>query len=145
MKLIEFKIVTPEKVIYHDSVESVSLPTVDGEITVLPQHIPLVSAIKSGEMKIKKDGKEQYFSVIRGVVQVDGMKMTLLTDAAERAEEIDEKRAFEAKERAKALMEQKKVGEEGYADAVAHLERALSRLKIAKRKGKGGHAPHIES
>lgn len=138
---IEFKIVTPEKVLYKEHIESVSFPTVDGEITVLPHHIPLIAAVKPGELKIKKDGKEEFFSVTKGIVEIDGKTITFLTDAAERAEELDEKRAQEAIKRAQAIMSEKRHDEEAYADAVAQLEKALSRERIAKKHRHGGSKP----
>jgi F-type H+-transporting ATPase subunit epsilon len=139
-KQIELKIVTPDKVLYKDDVEGVSIPTMEGEITILPDHLPIIAAMKPGELKIKKEGKENYFSVTRGVVEVDGKSITILTDAAEKAEEIDEKRAKEAQERAKALMSEKRHDEESYSDAVAQLERALSRLRIARKRSRGSRS-----
>lgn len=138
MKQFELKIVTPEKVIYQDVVEAVSMPTRDGEITVLPGHLPVIAAIKPGELRIKRDGKVEFFHVTRGVAEIDGTSITMLTDAAEKAEEINEQRAEEARAKAKAMIEGVKVGEEQYADAVAQLERAISRLKIARRRSSGG-------
>lgn len=143
MHKIEFKIVTPEKVLYKDQVESVSFPTMDGEITVLPNHIPLIAAVKPGELRIKKDGKEEFFSVTKGVVEIDGQSITFLTDAAERAHDVDEKRADEAIKRAQAVMSEKRHDEEGYADAVAQLEKALSRVRIAKKHRRGGSMPSL--
>jgi len=140
---IEFKIVTPEKVLYDAKVEAVSFPTVDGEITVLPHHIPIISAVKPGELKIKIDGKNEYFSVTAGVVEVDGKTITLLTDAAEHAHEVDEKRAQEAIKRAQAIMAEQHQDEEGYAEAVAQMERALSRMKIAQKHRHGGAKPNF--
>lgn len=142
MKKIELKIVTPEKVLYEGSVEGVSIPTVEGEITVLPGHLPVISAIKAGELKIKKEGNYEYFSITRGVAEISGNSIVILTEAAERAEEIDEKRAEEARKKAKDLMDKVKVDEEGYADAVAQLERALARMKIAKKRRR--HGPRFE-
>ncbi|MFA6918440.1 MAG: ATP synthase F1 subunit epsilon [Candidatus Gracilibacteria bacterium] len=134
MKEIKLKIVTPEKVLYEGMVEAVSFPTVDGEITVLPHHIPIIAAIKAGELKIKKAGKDEFFHVTKGVLEVDGEMITLLTDAAERSLEIDEKRAQEAHERAKQVMAEKRTDIESYAEATAQLERALSRLKVVRRR-----------
>ena len=142
-KQIEFKIVTPEKVLYDAKVEGVSFPTVDGEITVLPHHIPIISAVKPGELKIKIDGKEEFFSVTSGVVEVDGKTITLLTDAAERANDVDEKRAQEAIKRAQSIMSEQRQDEEGYIEAVAQMERALSRIKIAKKHRRGGSLPNL--
>ncbi len=140
MKTIELKIVTPEKVVYDGEVEGVSFPTVEGEITVLPGHIPIISAIKPGELKIKKSGKVEFFAVTKGVIEVDGKRITMLADAAEKAEDIDEKRAEEARAKAKKLMSEKRMDEEGYADVVAELERALSRLRIARKRRRGSKA-----
>lgn len=145
MKKIELKIVTPERVVYESEVDGVSFPTVEGEITVLPGHIPIISAIKPGELKIKKDGKVEFFSVAKGVIEVDGKRITMLADAAEKAEEIDEKRAEEAREKAKKLMSETRVDEEGYTDAVAEMERALSRLKIARKRRRGGAKVSFEN
>ncbi|MBI2634774.1 ATP synthase F1 subunit epsilon [Candidatus Peregrinibacteria bacterium] len=141
---MEFKIVTPEKIIYDGQVDSVTFPAVGGEITVLAGHIPLVSAIRPGELKIKKNGNVEYFSVMKGVLEIDGKSMMLLTDAAERAEEIDEKRAEEAREKAKKLMADKRQDKEGYADAVAYMEKALSRLRVARKRRRGGHKSSME-
>lgn len=143
-KKIEFRIVTPEKVLYQDLVDSVSMPSIEGQITILPGHIPLISAIKPGEVLVKKAGKEVFFSVTKGIVEIDGKTITFLTDAAERAEQIDEKRAEEAKKRAQAVMAEVRHGEEGYTDAVAQMERALSREKIARKRRHGGGSPSIQ-
>jgi F-type H+-transporting ATPase subunit epsilon len=140
MKKLELKIVTPEKVIYDAPVDGVSFPTVEGEITILPNHIPLISAIKPGELRIKKDGKVEYFSVTKGVLEMDGNTITLLIDAAERAEEIDEKRAEEAREKARKLMTEQRTNEEGYTDAVAQMERAMARLRSAKKHARGSRS-----
>jgi len=139
---IELKIVTPEKVLYQDMVESVSIPTREGEITILPQHLPVIAAIKPGELRIKINGKTEFFSITRGVAEVDGKLITVLTDAAEKSVEIDEDRAEKAKQKAKEIMSGVRAGDEQYADAVAQLERALSRLRIAKRRS-GSRMPNI--
>jgi F-type H+-transporting ATPase subunit epsilon len=143
MKQIELKIVTPEKVLYQGMVDAVSVSTREGEITVLPDHLPIIAAIKPGELRIKVDGKVNAFSITRGVAEVDGKTITILTDAAEKAEEIDEKRAEEARKKAKDIMAGVRGDEEKYVDAVAHLERALSRLRIARRRKSGGHMPNL--
>ena len=79
-------------------------------------------------------------------MEIDGKVITFLTDAAERAQEVDEKRAAEAIKRAQSIMAEKRHGEEGYADAVAQLERALSRIKIAKKHNRrGGGMPSMDN
>jgi len=136
-KTIELKIVTPDRVLLKETVEGVSIPTVEGEITILPEHLPIIAAMKPGELRIKKDGKEQFFSVTRGVVEVDGKLITVLVDAAENAEAIDEQRAEEAKARAKAIMAEKRTDEEAFTNAAAELKRALARIKIARKRARG--------
>jgi F-type H+-transporting ATPase subunit epsilon len=137
MKKIHLKIVTPDKILLDKEVESVSIPTVEGEITVLPAHIPILAGMKPGELKIREGGKEDFFSVTRGVAEVDGETITILTDAAEHAEEIDAERAEAAHKAAKELMEKKRDGEEGYTEAMAELERSLSRIKIVRKRRRG--------
>jgi F-type H+-transporting ATPase subunit epsilon len=139
-KKIHLKIVTPDSILLDKEVESVSIPTVEGEITVLPMHIPILAGMKTGELRIKEGGKEEFFSVTRGVAEVDGETITILTDSAEHSEDIDEERAEEAKKAAKELLEKKRDGEEGYADLVSDLERALSRIKIVRKRSRGSKA-----
>src|SRR5665648_417690 len=97
---IKFKIVTPEKTVYEDSVDQVTLPTQEGEITVLPNHIPLISVLRAGELVAKKGGEEIAMAVSGGMVEVRKNEITILADTAERAEEIDLARAEEAKQKA---------------------------------------------
>lgn len=139
MKTLKIKIVTPEKVIYEGEVMSVSLPTVEGEITILPGHIPVISAITAGELSVRYDNKmsEEFFSITRGVAEIDSKNVTILTDAAERAEEIDAERAEEAKKKAKDLMTKVQIDGEGYAEALAKMERAVSRIRIARKRRHG--------
>jgi len=137
-KQIELKIVTPEKVLLQEEVSGVTFKTIDGEVTILPDHLPIIAAVKPGELTIRAGGKERYYSITRGVAEVDGKTITILTDAAESADQIDEKRAEEARKKAKELMSQERKDEEGYAEAVAQLERSMSRIRIArKRKARG--------
>lgn len=133
MKTLQFKIVTPERVVFEDTVDAVILPTVEGEITVLPHHIPLVSLLQAGILRIKKDAEEIPLAVSSGVIEVDGGRVVVLADTAERAEELEEKKIEGARAAALALMEEKRGDTEGFAEATAALERELARLKVAKR------------
>lgn len=132
MKL-KFQIITPEKIVFNEEIDSITLPTVDGEITVLPNHIPLISVTKPGEIMIKKDGQAHHMAVMRGFVETSDNRVRLMTDAAELADEIDERRAEEAKVRAEKLVAESKDQVE-YTDASAALARALARIKVARRK-----------
>ena len=131
---IKFKIVTPERTVYEAEIDQVTLPTQDGEITVLAHHIPLISVLQAGALVAKKDGEEIAMAVSGGMVEVRKNELTILADTAERAEEIDVKRAEEARARAEKLKEEKiRADETGYATAAAILEKNLARIKVARK------------
>lgn len=141
---LQFKIVTPERVVFEDKVDSVSMPTAEGEITVLPNHIPLVSLLRAGVLKIKKAGEEIPLAVSGGIIEVDGKRVVVLADTAERADELEEEKIEAAREAARALMESKRGDAEGFAEATAILERELARLKVA-RKRRRSHGQQLSS
>lgn len=131
---IKFKIVTPEKTVYEDSVDQVTLSTHEGEITVLPEHIPIIAVLAPGELVIKQDGKEVAMAVSGGMIEVRKNEITILADTAERAEEIDLARAEEARERAEKLKDEKiRMDETEYAAVAALMERNLARIRVAKK------------
>lgn len=132
---MKFSITTPERVVYSDDVDEVTLPTTEGEITVLSHHIPLVTLSKAGVIRVKKAGTEQYLAVSGGFVEVQpGSELLILADTAERAEELDIKKIEEAHERARKIMEEKiHTDDVAYASAAAALERELARLKVAHK------------
>ncbi len=133
--MLKFKIVTPEKVIYENEIDQVSVPTMDGEITVLANHIPLVSVLKAGELKIKDKNGEHYLAVSGGFLEVRGNnEIVILADHAERAEEIDIAKTEEARKRADEQMKEiKNVQDVDYAKLQAVMDRELNKLKIAKK------------
>lgn len=130
---LQFKIVTPERIVFEDAVDAVIMPAVDGEITILPHHIPLVSLLKAGVLWIKKGNEEIPLALGGGVVEVDGRKIVILADSAERADELEEEKIEKAKEAAKKLMEEKRHDAEGFVEAQAGLEREIARLKVARK------------
>ena len=131
---IKFKIVTPERTVFEDQIDQVTLPTQEGEITVLPEHIPLIAVLAPGELTVKQDGKEIAMAVSGGIIEVRKNELTILADTAERAEEIDIKRAEEARERAEKLKDEKiRMDETEYAAVAALMERNLARIKVAKK------------
>lgn len=133
---ILFKLVTPERTVFQEEVVSVTLPTEDGEITVLPGHISLVSKLKPGVAELKRpDGSVDEVAVSGGFIQVlKGSQVTVLADTAERGVELSLEAIEEAKERAEKIMKEKiAAGDMRYADAAAHLERELARYKAATR------------
>jgi len=145
MKTLEFKIATPERVVFEaKAVESITLPTKMGEITILPDHLPLVSSLVAGEVRVKVGGEEISMAVSGGFIEVKPGQVVVLADTAERAEEIDVKRAEEARERAKKTMEEKKIEAEDYTGLTAKIERELARIKVVrKHRERKGVGPRI--
>lgn len=145
MPKIKFKIVTPEKVVYENEIDQITLPTQTGEITVLPNHIPLLSALKAGELVVKIDGRDLAMAIAGGFAEIRKNEVIVLTENAERAEEIDEQRAEEARKRAQDLLNQAKNKEAvDYTGLAAKMEKELARLKVV-RKRKHTTQPHIQT
>lgn len=142
MKLIKFQIVTPERIVLEDDVRQVTVPTQMGEITVLPGHIPLVAALSAGEIRAKKNGEEILMAVSGGFLEVSKNKVVILADTAERAEEIDVKRAEEARQRALKLKEEKRFDRVEFTVLQAKIEKELARLKVARRHRHRTGAPN---
>src|SRR5437867_1813064 len=100
--MLHLQIITPDRPLFEDDVDSVSLPTPDGEITVLPHHIPLMSIVVPGSITVRKGKEEHLFAVSRGVIEIDGTSLKILADTADRAEELEEAEIEKAKARAEA-------------------------------------------
>jgi F-type H+-transporting ATPase subunit epsilon len=134
MPSIKFTIATPEKLVMEREVSQVTLPTHEGEVTILPHHIPLVGILKPGTISIKTDGKEKMVAVSGGFFKVSGTEVRVLADSAEHAEDLDISKIEEAKERAeKALEDARNREDTDYAGLSAILERELARLKTARK------------
>lgn len=129
------KIVTPDGITYESEIEQVSVPTQKGEITILPKHIPLISVLKAGEIRIVKSGEEIDLAVSTGVLEVrSNNEIYILADSAERAESIDLERAEASRKRAEELMAQKQSLEDvEFARLQAKMEKELARLRIGKK------------
>lgn len=122
-----------KKVLENPAVESVTMRTLAGEITVLAHHIPYVSVLKAGEIIVRGEGKEEIFALTGGVIEVDPDGVTILTDSAIRSDEIDELAAEEARERAEKLMAEELSDRES-AEVEAALQKALLHIQVAKRR-----------
>jgi len=133
-RLIKFEITTPEKKIYSEDVEQITIPTQSGEITVLPGHIPLVAALKAGELRVLKNKEEIIMAVSGGFIEVTPDKVVVLADSAEHAADIDEKRAEEARTRASKLMTEKRFDAEEFALLSAKIEKEMARLHVVKKR-----------
>lgn len=134
-KIIKFEIATPERVVLKEDILQVSVPTMEGEITVLPQHLPLVSLLKPGVLELKRlDGSIEIISVSGGFIEVLLDKVIILADTAERAEEIDITRAEEARLRAEeSLKGLRNIDSVEFAQVSAMLEKELARARTAKK------------
>jgi F-type H+-transporting ATPase subunit epsilon len=135
MKPIKFSLVTPERKLLEEEVMQATLPTEAGEVTILPDHIPYIATLKPGEILTKNaKGETRSFVVSGGFVEFHDNTISILADAAERADEIDPERARAAEARAREIREKKlDVSAEEQALAVAALERAWARLHVAKK------------
>jgi F-type H+-transporting ATPase subunit epsilon len=131
--VLHFALITPDSTVFEGEVDSVSIPTPDGEITVLPHHIPLISIVTPGSILVRIGKEEKLFAVSRGVVEVDGNSLRILADTADRAEELEEAAIEKAKAAAEKLMTEKRHDAEGFAEATALLERELARLQVKRR------------
>lgn len=137
--MLQLDIITPEKSVYSDTIDALVIPTTSGEITILPNHIPLVSQVASGEIIVKKKDKEQRIAITGGFLEISNNKITVLADYAVRSEEIELAKAEEAKKRAEKMVAEK-IGKEDFAEAEAQLRKSLLELRVAtKRK----HRPSI--
>lgn len=135
-KSIQFNIVTPEKKIYSNEVLEVIVPTSDGYLTILPNHIPLVSIVKTGELRVKLlDGSLYPFAINSGILEVQpSSKVVVLADRSELASEIDVTRAEEAYKRAEEAMKTAHDAVDvDYAKFEALMDKELNRISIAKR------------
>ncbi|OIP32077.1 MAG: ATP synthase F1 subunit epsilon [Deltaproteobacteria bacterium CG2_30_43_15] len=130
---ILLEIVTPEKSVIKEEVSEVTAPGEEGEFGVLPGHTPFITTLKIGEIKYRKNGSPSYLAVNWGFAEVTASRVYILVETAEKAEQIDLKRAEAARARAEDRI--KKAGKEeiDHARAQAALSRALVRLQVASR------------
>lgn len=132
MKL-QLEIITPLKSVLKEEVDEIIIPTDSGEITILPNHVDLVSKVKAGEMTIKKSGKSTFYAITGGFLEISNNTVTILADYAVRAEDIEIAKAKEAQERAREKLRQKVSGRE-FAQAESDLRKSLAELHVAKRR-----------
>ena len=133
------EIVTPERLAYSDTVDSVQLPGSEGELGVLPHHAPLVSMLGVGELRIRKGGAEESFAIVGGFLQVRPDRVVVMAETADLASDIDLEKAQEARREAERTLETA-----GPTDAVdlaaarAQLQQALLRIRVAERRHREG-------
>jgi len=133
MATIKLEIITAERQVFSDDVNTVVAPGVEGELGILPHHAPLITMLKPGEVLIRKENEETYLFVSGGFLEVRPEKIIILADACERAEEIDIERAEAAKRRAEERLKTL-TPEIDVAQVQAALLRSLVRLRVAERR-----------
>lgn len=134
---LQLEVVSPERLAFTDEVDMVIVPGIDGQLGILPHHTRLISALGTGELRIKKGGTEQILFISGGFVEVRPDKVVVMADLAERSDEIDEQRAIEARKRAEAELESAHEPAD-IARVRAALQTALMRERIAvRRKSRG--------
>src|SRR3989344_2374372 len=136
--MIHLQIITPEKIVFDEEVDQVSLPTENGQITILPKHTNLITTIEPGELIVRKHQKERHMAAGYGFAQVTSNGVKILVDLAAGEEEIEEKAIEAAKKAAEDALKQKHtLSEEEFATAAANLQKALTQLKIKRRHRRG--------
>ncbi len=126
------EILSPESAVFSDSVDEVSLPTEKGEITILTNHVPLFSKLSEGEVKIKKGDKQTLIAIAGGFLEVEKEKVSVLSDYAVKAENIEIAKALEAKKRAEELLKNR----DETTDMLIvekELQRTILELKMAEK------------
>jgi F-type H+-transporting ATPase subunit epsilon len=126
-------IITPIKVVLSEEVDEITLPTVDGEISILPNHVNLLTKVAPGEMVIRKGAQTDLFAITGGFLEIANNHVNVLADYAVHADDIEIAKVEEAKERAQKAMKEK-LTEEDFRVANAELAKSLLQLKVARRR-----------
>jgi len=130
---LKLEIVTPNARTFSDDVEMVTLPAIEGEMGIYPNHVPLMTQVTAGEIIVRKDGQDMFLAVGEGFVEITGEHVAILTDMAIRADDIDEAKAGEARLRAEARLAEHLDDEEN-AVARAALANALAQIDVKRRR-----------
>jgi F-type H+-transporting ATPase subunit epsilon len=136
--VLNVRIVTADRELYNGEADLVSAPGSEGQLGILPEHAPLLTTLKTGELRIRHGENEEPIFVSSGFLEVSNNNVAILADTAERAEEIDEARAQAARRRAEDLLAQAQTNVER-TELQGALERAITRLRIvetAQRRGR---------
>ena len=134
MATLRLEIVTPESKAYSEDVDMVVVPGTEGELGILPQHVPLLTSIKPGELRVLKDGKETFLAVGEGFVEITQERVVVLTDMALEDTYIDEAVAQAAFEKAQEALKDQRLSDEEHATVQASLERSMAQLVVKRRK-----------
>jgi F-type H+-transporting ATPase subunit epsilon len=142
MSTIRLQIVTPERTVTNEEVEEVLARGIEGDLGILPHHMPLVTPLTIGELQYKVNGEWEHLAIGGGFMQVRPDAVIVVADTAERSDEIDRERAERARRRAEAALSEAAADEER-ARAQAELQRALLRLRVAEWRRHEGRRPGL--
>lgn len=145
--MLQFELITPERIVFRLRADQVTLPTTLGDVTVLKHHAPLVAELAPGILHVKRGNDEEEVAVAGGFLQVnaDGT-VRVLADFAERGHELELSAIEDAKARARGIMtEAVRLDDESFARAAAALEREFARERLARRIQRRGRALTISS
>jgi F-type H+-transporting ATPase subunit epsilon len=132
---LQLEVITPERLVLREAVDEVTLPGLDGELGILPEHTPLISQLQTGALTYRKSGEKRSLHVSGGFAEVLPDRVSVLTDVAEAAEDIDAERAKRSRERAEKRLQGG--GEIDVNRAQLKLQRAVTRLEVASQGNRG--------
>jgi F-type H+-transporting ATPase subunit epsilon len=132
------EIVTPERQVFSEEVDSVVCPGIEGELGVLPHHAPLLTTLGVGELRIRRGGTEEYFAIAGGFLQVRPDKVVVMAETADLASDIDLEKATAARREAEQALAEGFEEPADLARARASLQRALLRIRVAERHRREG-------
>ena len=135
---IRLEIVTPERLVYADEVDAVTLPGIEGELGVLPHHAPLITTLGLGELRIRKGATEEHVAIVGGFLQVRPDRVVVMAETADMAAEIDLELAQAARREAERAIETGYHEAADLAAARAALQQALLRIRVGERRHREG-------
>lgn len=133
---LRLEIITPEAKTYSEDVDMVTLPGIEGEMGIFPNHVPLLTQVVPGEVVVRQNGRDILLAVGEGFVEITGDHVAILTDMAMKADDINEAAAEEARRRAEARLREKLTPDEVAATNAAMM-RSLAQLQVKRRQKKG--------
>lgn len=133
---LQLEIITPEKIVFKDEVTEAIVPTTNGQISILPNHVGLLTQVTPGELIVKKGNTSEFLAITGGFLEISQNKITILADYAVRSAEIEVEKAIEAQKRAEKLIKEgkEKISEEDFAIAQSELSRAILELHVAGKR-----------
>ena len=130
--MLRLEIVTPDAIAYSEDVDMVTLPGVEGEMGIFPQHVRLMTQMVPGELIVQKAGQDRFLAVGEGLIEITGDHVAVLTDLAVESDKIDEAKVEEARQRAETRLHEK-LSDEQVASVNASLARSVAQLRVKRR------------